>query len=759
MATDGRSQQVRPLLLGKTAVPPAGNDLVDRHRLVESLDAANTPLSVVVAPAGWGKTTLLAQWAKHSASKSTVAWLTLDESDNDPLRFWTYVVTALQRAGSSAGSSAAGALNIASLDPIDLAVPQLLNDLAEAQQPQALVLDDFHLITDSRITQAVEFLVTYLPPTTRLILGSRFDPPLPLALWRGRRMLTEIRAGQLRFQTEEAAELVGRTAELDLPPDQLDDLVQVTEGWAAGLQLSAMAVRSSPDPSRLVEAISGKHRHVVDFISSEVLGSLRESHREFLVRTSVLSALSAPLCDASLGIRRSEGILEELVALEPFLQRIGSTGWFRCHPVLRDALRREAGGAYADDQELVRTRASVWYLQAGEPESAIRLLIDGGKLTEAAGLLLEYENQFLEAGQIGIFLGLSQSLGPEVVASSPGLAVSMAWAAGVAGRPELIPQLLDRAEEALTGSEPSPEGWKSLAGSAAANRGMFGYQAGLGLQTAHDSAVRAVALESEPQLAGFSVARLALGLVRTGMDLPQQALAPLSEAWEHSDLAGMPAFARLPMAAALAMCLMSLDKAQEAATVLSRAAPIARRIEGALGQAASPAVGGLTVARGKFELNQGDAKRARSLLSQGVQQVRLAHQPSQTARALNLLASAELKLGDRRAASAALAEAREVAANDPVFPSVLTQLAAIEKQVGKLASSDAVSRGQMVEELTDRELAILRALQGPLSQREIGREMYLSINTVKGYTKSLYRKLGAASRAEAVEIARASQLL
>ncbi|HEX2148677.1 MAG TPA: LuxR family transcriptional regulator, partial [Actinomycetota bacterium] len=479
MATDGRSQQVRPLLIGKTSIPPVPPGAVARPRLVDLLDTAATPLSVVVASAGWGKTTLLAQWAKHSATRSTVAWLTLDESDNDPLRFWTYVVTALQRAGSSAGSSAAGALNVASLDPIDLAVPQLLNDLAEAEEPQAVVLDDFHLITDSRITQAVEFLVTYLPATTRLLLGSRFDPPLPLALWRGRRMLTEIRAGQLRFRTDEAAELVGRTAELDLQPGQLHDLVEVTEGWAAGLQLSAMAVRSSPDPSRLVEAISGKHRHVIDFISSEVLGSLKDAHRDFLIRTSVLSALSAPLCDASLGIRCSQEFLEELVALEPFLQRIGTSGWFRCHPVLRDALRREAGGAYGDDQELVRTRASVWYLQAGEPESAIRLLIDGGKLPEAAGLLLEYENHFLEAGQIGIFLGLSQSLGPEIVESSPGLAVTMAWAAGVAGRPELVAELLDRAEKALTGNEPAPAGWRSLAGSAAANRGMFGYQAGL----------------------------------------------------------------------------------------------------------------------------------------------------------------------------------------------------------------------------------------------------------------------------------------
>ena len=572
-------------------------------------------------------------------------------------------------------------------------------------------------------------------------------------------MLTEIRAGQLRFRTDEAAELVGRTAELDLQPGQLHDLVEVTEGWAAGLQLSAMAVRSSPDPSRLVEAVSGKHRHVIDFISSEVLGSLKDAHRDFLIRTSVLSALSAPLCDASLGIRCSQEFLEELVALEPFLQRIGTSGWFRCHPVLRDALRREAGGAYGDDQELVRTRASVWYLQAGEPESAIRLLIDGGKLPEAAGLLLEYENHFLEAGQIGIFLGLSQSLGPEIVDSSPGLAVTMAWAAGVAGRPELVAELLDRAEEALTGNEPAPAGWRSLAGSAAANRGMFGYQAGLSLQAAHDSALRAVSLETDPRLAGFSVARLALGMVRTGMDLPEQALAPLSEAWEHSDLPGTPAFARLPMAAGLAMCLISLDKPDEAAAVLRAAAPIARRVEEVLGQASSPAVGGLTVARGRLELTQGSAEKARSLLRRGVEQVRLAHQPSQTARALTLLASAELKLGDRRAASAALAEAKEVAADDPVFPSVLTQLAAIEKQVGRLASSDAVSKGRMVEELTDRELAILRALQGPLSQREIGRELYLSINTVKGYTKSLYRKLGAASRAEAVEIARASQLL
>lgn len=742
------SELGRPLLLAKTMVPPVRPDTVNRPHLLAGLERAGTPITVVVAPAGWGKTTLLAQFA--GAQSHPVGWLTLDATDDDHHRFWAYLIMSLRRAGANVGESALAALQVPGLDPVEIALPRLLNDLAETDQRCTVILDDFHLAADPLIGEELEYLIAYLPQGARVVVGSRIDPPLPLALWRGRGLLTEIRADHLRFGEDEAARLMASETSIRLDSRQSRELVERTEGWVAGLQLIAMAVRGASDPVGRLAGIGGDHGHLIDYVTSEVLSSFTDEQRDLLLRGSVLDRLSGSLCDIALDIEGSARILEDLARADPFVSRLDN-GWYRVHAIVRDALRRRFTQDDEHGPEGVLRKAAGWYLERGDFEAGIRHLIEAGVHDEAALLLLEYENDFLDGGMIGSFLAMAESLGPAAVRSDPRLGVAMAWAAGVSGRGDRVDELLDRSESVMDGTEPAPHGWSSLAGSAAALRAMFGDRSSSDLHGANVHARRAVDLEQDPAFPGYSVARLALGLSFVGLDALDEALPHLTEAWERCDVAGMPAFTRLAIAGVLCTTLISRHRNEEARRVITAASPMAHQIEAALGEAAGPAIGALRYAEARLLMEENPGAEATERLSRAVDMVRLAGHPSQTVRALTMLGNVSLDSGDVEAARNALAEAREIVSSEPVFPAVLAYLEEANNRLGRAAVGTARRQRQLAEDLTDRELSILRSLQGPLNQREIARELYLSINTVKGYTKSLYRKLGVSSREEAVQ--------
>ena len=740
--------ETEPTLLGsKTRIPLARQGALDRSRLTSLLGL--TPLSVVVAPAGWGKTTLLAQWARQARDSHPVAWITLDTTDNDPHRFWTYLTTSFQQADAKVGESALAALKVPRLDPIEVAIPRLLNDLSATDQPHSIVLDDYHLISDRQIREAVEYLIAYLPANCRAIIGSRFDPPLPLALWRGRGIVSEVRAEHLRFDGDEVEELFRSTTNSDLPTDEL---LARTEGWAAGLQLMKMGVRVARDRAGEAAAMRGDGRHLIDYVTDEVLGALNETQRDFMVRASVLDQLCAPLCDHALGIQGSARLLRELEQVDPFITRLDEQGgWYRWHPIVRDALRRELEQAGDDQRVAVLHGAADWHLRKGDVEPAIRLLSSAGDTESAVRLLLRHEDEFLDAGEIGTFLSIAQSLGPHTVDVALLLGLSMAWAAFLSGRIEMVAGLLDRTRAALIGNESPPRGWRTTFGSIWALRALSSYESGLHLESARVWGEKAISEETDPAMPGFSVARFALGVVLMAQASFHEALSHLEEAWNRSDAIGMPVFARLPIAGVLTMCLIDLKRIDEARSILGAVAPVAHRLEAALGEAAGPAIGGLRMSAGRLQLQDSDLSSAKRTLSAAVEMVRVAGHASQAVRALVLLAEVELADGNEQQARNAIAEAREIARNDAIFPATTGLLEAMENRLGRAAVRVARTDHRLFEDLTGRELSILRALAGPLSQRDIGRELFLSINTVKGYTKSLYRKLSVASRRDAVE--------
>jgi ATP/maltotriose-dependent transcriptional regulator MalT len=750
---DREAWQPGLMLAGKVAAPLVQPGTVTRARLLQQLDEDGARrLSVVVAPAGWGKTTLLAEWARMARNRDRVAWLTLEEADDEPNRFWTYLVTALRAVAPDLGEGALAALRVPGVDPLDVALPTLLNDVAASGSRHVLILDDYHVLTDVRIHEAVEFLLTYLPPSLHLVIAGRFDPPLPLARMRARGQLTEIRAADLRFTASEAAGLVSAVGKAEVDADALDVLVDRTEGWAVGLKLAALTIRGAADPAARAGEVRGDDRHIIDFLASEVLDRLPSDRREFLVRTAALDRLCGSLCDAVFGRGGSAGVLEALERADLFVVPLDvHREWYRYHRLFRDVLRRELDATAPDVVPDLLRRAADWYLAAGQVEEAVRYLTAAGDCRAAGRLLLSAEDAFLERGEAATFLRLGDGLGEATVREDPRLAIALAGAAGQSGHLDRVAALLDIAEPHLGDDTPPYQGWRSLAAAAAVLRAAYDHTKRVDPAAMLEYAERAASLETDPTLPGYVIARITLGGVLSGLDRQEQAVPVLSEAWERSAEVGLPVFIRLQAAGLLVMCLFETGHDEAARLLVREVAPVVQATLDALGDAAAAAVTFLLMVEGRLAHRDGQVAAAGALLTRAAELARVAAHPSQTVHVLTALADVELAAGDHRAAWSSLEEPREAVDAGVVFPGTARRLAAAEARIGRGAARTARREGQLIEELTDRELSLLRALQGTLSQREIGAELFLSLNTIKGYTKSLYRKLGVASRSEAVD--------
>src|SRR4051794_36849237 len=353
----------RPVIATKLYVPRPRPGLVARPRLRERLrGGAESRLTLVSAPAGFGKTTLLAQWLGESAGPDgSVAWLSLDPADNDPASFWTYVVTGLQTAVPGLGSEALELIASTPL-PTELVLTTVLNDLAEASRTVWLVLDDYHVISDHDVRDGMTFLLEHLPPAVHVVVSTRADPDLPLSRWRVRGELTEVRAADLRFTLEEASAYLNDVAGLQLAAPDVAALEGRTEGWVAALQLAALSLRGREDVSGFITRFTGNDRYIVDYLVEEVLRHQPDLVRDFLLRSAVLDRLTGPLCDAVTG--RSDGG-EMLLALERanlFVVALDDRReWYRYHHLFADVLRARLLAEQPDLVPLLHQRASQWY--------------------------------------------------------------------------------------------------------------------------------------------------------------------------------------------------------------------------------------------------------------------------------------------------------------------------------------------------------------------------------------------------------------
>ena len=455
----------------KLYIPPTRRELVSRARLVERLQAGlDRKLTLISAPAGFGKTTLLSECA--ALCTPSLAWLSLDEQDNDPARFWTYVVAALQTLDDSMGRAVLEALQAPQARPDETLLGRLTNQMAEYPGPLALVLDDLHVVTNPQIHEQLISFVEHLPPQMHLVVSSRADPPWPLARWRARGQIVEIRTDDLRFTSAEAAAFLNESMGLGLSAEDVAALGARTEGWIAGLQLAAIALqrigaRQRRDVTSFVRAFSGSHRFVLDYLVEEVLDRQPAEIQAFLLQTSILERLTAPLCNAvrygsAIEIEAgadSQAILEQLEQANLFLVPLDEERrWYRYHRLFADLLRSRLAQDQAERVPTLHRRASAWCEGQGLISEAVKHALAAGDVERVARLARQNALAMMDYGELRTMAGWLEALPEETVRAQPWLRIAQAWPLAYTGQGDAVEPLLQDAEQALAGRGGGEEG-------------------------------------------------------------------------------------------------------------------------------------------------------------------------------------------------------------------------------------------------------------------------------------------------------------
>jgi LuxR family transcriptional regulator, maltose regulon positive regulatory protein len=444
------------LLATKLHVPRTRPGFVVRPRLVDRLAQAHEgELVLVCAPAGFGKTALLADWARRDPRP--VAWLSLDDADNDPARFWRHGAAALDTVRPGVAQPVAALLQGPQPTSFEAVVTALANELAGVAEEVVLVLDDYHLIQAPQVHQSLEFLLAHLPACLRLVLTSRADPPLPLARLRARGQLAELRERDLRFTPEEAAELLRTAVGPDLPAAAVAALGERTEGWVAGLQLAALSLQGRTDIAAFVEGFSGSHRYVLDYLTEEVLDRQPQPLRGFLLETSVLERLSGPLCAAVTGRADSQALLEQVERANLFLLPLDEVrGWWRYHHLFADLLRARLAREQPGRLPELHRAAAAWCEQHGLVDDAVRHALAAGDALWAARLIEQHFDAMLWRSEDVTFRRWLQALPAELVRSRPRLCLAQGYWALLSGRLEVVEPLVADAQRAVAAVAEEP---------------------------------------------------------------------------------------------------------------------------------------------------------------------------------------------------------------------------------------------------------------------------------------------------------------
>jgi len=721
---------------------------VDRRELVDCLSGGTAKLLLVDAPAGFGKSTLVAQWRVSPSESRPFAWVSLDHGDNDPGRLWWHVASSLQRA--CPGISAENVLAALPGHRPDFAgtlLPRLVNELATLPEPVVLVLDDYHVISEPDCHDQIALLLRHLPPAVQLVLVTRTDPPLPLARLRAAGELVEVRAGELRFTPAQTAELVTAAAGIELGETDLAELVDQTEGWPAGIYLAALLIRGHPSPSAVIRQFSGDSRFVVDFLAEEVLSRQPGIVRQFLTRTSILDRFCAPLCDAVTGAAGAAGAAEIIDVMERqnlFVVPLDDTRqWFRYHHLFAQMLRSELDRT---EPELVLTlhgRASAWYRRSGSPDEAIAHARAAGDVAGVVDLIAEHWGAYVDSGRVAAVRSWLSLLGDDVVSADPVAAHCAAWAAAVSDDRESLRRWL-RIVEISEHEGALPDGIRSLRSSAALLKGSFGFE---GIGPMRGAAAEAAALETDPASPWYAFARAshAAALYWSG-DLD----AAAAQARAASAATGSSAPIRMVGSAVLSLIAVDRGDIAEARQWARTTQEIVA--DAGPGLRGAPCISLACAAAGAISAQNGQLAEARSKFEHAleIRPGRRGISPWHTVEILLRLAPVLFDLGHRSRAAALLAEARSTLVFSP--DGAGAQLARLDRIERRLAARpQAFSPGAP---LTEREAAVLRLLGGSLSLREIGQQLYLSSNTIKTHTRAIYRKLGASTRRDAIARAR-----
>jgi LuxR family maltose regulon positive regulatory protein len=437
----------------KLYIPPPPSNLIPRSRLIDKLDQGlNKKLSIISAPAGFGKTTLLSEFV--SKCKMPVAWYSMDETDDDIVQFLTYLVAALQTIDQGIGVGVSNMLSSPQSITFEPLLTEVINQIARKSTHTLLVLDDYHAVDSLEIDQAILFLIANLPQQMHLAIATRTDPTFPLSRLRSQGQLTEIRSDDLRFSTEEAALFINKGMGLNISTEDISTLESRTEGWIAGLQLAAISLQrlnNQNEITRFVENFSSSHRYILDYLTDEVLQHRPEGTRDFLLQTSILKRLNAPLCQTVTRMKNSKEILEILDAANLFLIPLDNERcWYRYHHLFNDLLKKRLGLIQPEFVTELHLRAARWYKQNGWISEALDHFLAAKDHSSAADLVEQNARALLERSELATFKTWVDALPETQVNSRPWLCVYHAWALRLSGAPfDAVQARIEDAEAAI----------------------------------------------------------------------------------------------------------------------------------------------------------------------------------------------------------------------------------------------------------------------------------------------------------------------
>ena len=724
----------RVLLATKLAPPRVRDETLRRDLLLRRLHSGSAqPLTLVACPAGFGKSSLLASWTGIEAAERPVAWLTLDKADNDPVVLWSYLLEAMRRVSPAVDEcmppSAVGAVLT-----VEVLLPRLVNALA-GSPGLTLILDDFHELTDGPARDSIHWLVSHAPPNFRMVLSTRKEPDLPLATMRARGDLMELRADDLRFTLDEADEFLNGRQLLGLTAEDVSLLVERTTGWPAGLSLAALSLRSSHDRHRQVTRFTASNRHVIDYLETEVLASHDPEDLELLVKGCVLNRLTGPLCDALLDREHSDQALVRLSRTNLFVVPLDDdSDGYLLHPLFAQLMRVELGRLDPAVAVELRRRAHAWHRDRGNTADAIGYAVDAGMFSEASDLIATSWIHWINAGMYSTVLSWIRRIPQELARKDLRLQLVQGWAECLSGRRReattttaVVEGLLGSADDA-----PLPDGFSSARASLATMQAIFSWG---DVELGYSQAQRAVELEG-PTSAWRPVVCWSMGL--NHLFRGQFAAA---DAWfvEATDLA--PAREQW-LVACTGYAYRSLIAGHRGDVTLQR--ELARMATGtAIEHGLEDAAAGPAISAGAAVAAEAASADAVSLLDHAVALARFGAQPGVLSVALGLYATVLCERGEHELASAALAEARSFAS------------------AGWATTSDRLCphcQAGAATALTERERTVLSLLSTDLSESDIARQLFVSRDTVHSHIKSIYRKLGASTRRDAVARSRGLEL-
>lgn len=727
-----------PLISSKLVPPRLPEPYLPRPDLAARLNAP-ARLVLISSQAGSGKSSLIAEWAAQAAAQRKISWLQLDRGDDHPLLFMRYLIAALRKQLPTIGEPCLAALHAIPPALLEGALSSLINEIAQIPGPWSLVIDDYHLINDPAIHQALTFLLDHLPEHFNLVLGTRADPPLPIARLRAGAGLLELRAADLRFGPQESAWLLQNLSNSALREDQQQALHSRIEGWITGIKLAALSLKAAPDPRAFVNAFTGSHRFIIDYLTEEIFNQQAPNIQQFLLNTSILERLSAPLCQALCEAELEAGvgaqsILETLERANLFVVALDdSRTWFRYHRLFADLLQRRLEIQHPQRPAQLHQRAADWFDNAGLPQEAIQHALASADQDLAAALVGKYALPLLEAGHLGTLLGWLQQLPTEKLEADAWLCTCMSWCLVLSGQLQALNHFL-----ALAARGEAEE----LHGHLASIRA---YQAALGGDGPAALQLAQSALQRLPQdnRSLRAVVTFLSGGINVLLGRPQAAIESMGEAARLGELSG-----NLHVATA-ALCAsgdLELQRGNQPAaqSAFLRALELGSGSEGQPLPIAASAIGGLA----ELDLQSGDFEGAVRRAERAVALAEVWGNNDSLVSALLTQSRALHACADQAAALQSLAQAERLAEEHQLTPNLYPLIEAARAQLtGQVVESTIQPHSEL---LSERELQVLKLLAAGASNQQIAEELVIALGTVKAHTSSIYSKLGVRGRTQAV---------